>query len=102
MKTNGFIKTQVLHLGEKTLSIYDYVRGGLVNVGDVALFIVMMTRETFSREFEFKEFVYQCYKIGYKSLPLISLTGAIMGLVLTHTTQLKLVQQTPMVMANLI
>ncbi len=40
-------------------------------------------RETFSRDFEFKEFLRQCFQIGYKSLPLISVTGAIIGLVIT-------------------
>lgn len=83
MKTNFFLRTQTIHIGEKTLSAVDFIKGELANFGDVALFIALMIRETFSREFEFKEFVYQCYKIGYKSLPLISLTGAIMGLVLT-------------------
>lgn len=33
--------------------------------------------------YEFKEFVKQCYLIGYKSLPLVGITGFIMGLVLT-------------------
>lgn len=33
--------------------------------------------------FEVKEFLLQCYLIGYKSLPLVGLTGFIMGLVLT-------------------
>ncbi|MDP3445656.1 MAG: ABC transporter permease [Ignavibacteria bacterium] len=42
-----------------------------------------IVKETFSRDFEFKEFFKQCFQIGYKSLPLISVTGAIMGLVLT-------------------
>lgn len=32
---------------------------------------------------EFKELLVQCYLIGYKSLPLVGLTGFIMGLVLT-------------------
>jgi len=40
-------------------------------------------KEAFSRNFEFREFFRQCFQIGYKSLPLISITGAIMGLVLT-------------------
>jgi phospholipid/cholesterol/gamma-HCH transport system permease protein len=47
------------------------------------LFVLITTRETFSRQFEFKEFLRQCYLIGNKTLPLISLTGLIMGLVLT-------------------
>ncbi|MEX2484079.1 MAG: ABC transporter permease [Brumimicrobium sp.] len=83
MGRKSFFRTQSINIGEKTLSLFDYAKSGLSNFGDVALFIVVMTRETFSREFEFKEFIYQCYRIGYKSLPLISVTGAIMGLVLT-------------------
>ncbi len=33
--------------------------------------------------YEFKEFIKQCYLIGYKSFPLVAITGFIMGLVLT-------------------
>src|SRR6185369_8296135 len=33
--------------------------------------------------FEFKEFIRQCFQIGYKSFPLGAITGFIMGLVLT-------------------
>ncbi|MCG6190948.1 ABC transporter permease [Maribellus comscasis] len=42
-----------------------------------------MAKETFSLDFEFSEFLRQCFQIGYKTLPLISVTGLIMGLVLT-------------------
>jgi phospholipid/cholesterol/gamma-HCH transport system permease protein len=42
-----------------------------------------IVQDTFSRDFELKEFLYQCYSIGYKTLPLISVTGTIIGLVLT-------------------
>jgi phospholipid/cholesterol/gamma-HCH transport system permease protein len=49
----------------------------------VFLFITRILKETFSLSIEVKEFFFQCYKIGYKTLPLISVTGAIMGLVLT-------------------
>jgi phospholipid/cholesterol/gamma-HCH transport system permease protein len=52
-------------------------------IADVALFLTRILRETFSRDFEFREFLRQCFQIGYKSLPLISVTGIIMGLVLT-------------------
>ncbi|MFM9947553.1 MAG: MlaE family ABC transporter permease [Saprospiraceae bacterium] len=45
--------------------------------------MTQIAKETFSRNFEFREFLNQCYQIGYKSLPLIAVTGAIMGLVLT-------------------
>jgi phospholipid/cholesterol/gamma-HCH transport system permease protein len=47
------------------------------------LFIIQIIRDTFSRDFEFREFFRQCYKMGYKTLPLISVIGIIMGLVLT-------------------
>ncbi|WP_299519641.1 ABC transporter permease [uncultured Flavobacterium sp.] len=47
------------------------------------MFITQIFKETFSRDFEFREFLKQCYQIGYKTLPLISITGTIMGLVLT-------------------
>lgn len=41
--------------------------------------------------FEFRELLNQCYVIGYKSLPLIALTGFIMGLVLTMQLRPSLV-----------
>ncbi|MBK7428880.1 MAG: ABC transporter permease [Saprospiraceae bacterium] len=59
------------------------MKNAFSDAGNVTLFTIAVFRETFTRGFEFKEFLYQCYKIGYKSLPLISITGAIMGLVLT-------------------
>jgi phospholipid/cholesterol/gamma-HCH transport system permease protein len=37
----------------------------------------------FFSPYEFKEFIKQCYIIGYKSIPLVAITGFIMGLVLT-------------------
>ena len=40
-------------------------------------------KEVLSPPYEWKEFIRQCFVIGYKSLPLVSITGFIMGLVLT-------------------
>jgi phospholipid/cholesterol/gamma-HCH transport system permease protein len=40
-------------------------------------------KRNFFPDFEFNEFLRQCFQIGYKTLPLISVTGLIMGLVLT-------------------
>ena len=57
------------------------------DIGKMTLFITRMVRETFSRDFEFKEFLRQCFEIGNKSLPLIATTGAIMGVVLTIQTR---------------
>ncbi len=70
-------------LSDKTLAKTEAAGGFLTDLADVILFIVRITKETFSRNFEFREFLNQCFQIGYKSLPLISVTGAIMGLVLT-------------------
>ena len=53
------------------------------DAADVYLFIASIFKEMFSHQFEFKEFFNQCYQVGYKTLPLITITGTIMGLVLT-------------------
>lgn len=51
--------------------------------GNATNFIIRFFREVFHPPFEIKEFLRQCYIIGYKSLPLVAITGFIMGLVLT-------------------
>ena len=51
--------------------------------GDASLFIGKFFKEVVTPPFELKEFLRQCYIIGYKSLPLVGITGFIMGLVLT-------------------
>lgn len=70
-------------LSEKTLKQTNMASKFFTDVADVALFMTHLTKEMFSRDFEFREFLRQCFQIGYKTLPLISITGAIMGLVLT-------------------
>ena len=70
-------------LSDKTLEKTEAASNFLTDLADVVLFIVRIFKETFTRNFEFKEFFRQCFQIGNKSLPLISVTGAIMGLVLT-------------------
>ncbi len=76
-------KEFTLKISEKTIARTEEASTFLSDFGEVILFMARMIKETFSRDFEFKEFFYQCFKIGYKTLPLISVTGAIMGLVLT-------------------
>ena len=63
----------------------------MTDVADFFLFLSRTVKETFSRDFEFKEFFHQSFQIGYKSLPLISVTGFIMGLVLTIQARPSLV-----------
>lgn len=82
-KVRDATKHSMERLSEKTLEKTDLVSNFLTDVANVALFIQRFTKNIFSRDFEWKEFLRQCYQIGYKTLPLISITGAIMGLVLT-------------------
>ncbi|MCK9423674.1 MAG: ABC transporter permease [Bacteroidales bacterium] len=83
IKVKGFATKQSVRLSEKTIAKTEKASNFLTDIADVFLFIASIIRETFSRDFEFKEFFRQCFQIGYKSLPLISITGTIMGLVLT-------------------
>jgi phospholipid/cholesterol/gamma-HCH transport system permease protein len=48
--------------------------------------------ELFKRPYEFNELIKQSYLIGCKSLPLVGITGFIMGLVLTIQSRPTLVQ----------
>jgi phospholipid/cholesterol/gamma-HCH transport system permease protein len=82
-KAKDFAVGQSIRLSEKTISQTHRVSDFFAGIGDVFLFLIRIIQQTFSRDFEIKEFFYQCYSIGYKSLPLVSITGAIMGLVLT-------------------
>jgi phospholipid/cholesterol/gamma-HCH transport system permease protein len=84
-------KKQVIKLSEKTIAKTEKANNFFAEVSNVFLFIWMTVRETFSRDFEFKEFLRQCFQIGNKSLPLISVTGIIMGLVLTIQSRPALV-----------
>lgn len=77
------LKNAAIKLGEKSYDKTEKANVFLVEIGNFILFMSLTFKETFSRDFEFKEFFKQCYQIGYKSLPLIGITGAIMGLVLT-------------------
>lgn len=83
VKIKTFATEQSVRLSEKTMARTEEASNFLTVIADVFLFITLIFKETFSRNFEFKEFLRQCFQIGYKSLPLISITGTIMGLVLT-------------------
>ncbi len=58
-----------------------------IDLYNVYKFIGRFFKEAFSRPFEFQEIVKQCYEVGYKSLPLISLTGFITGIVFTKQSR---------------
>lgn len=83
VKVKGFATKQSIRLGDKTMAKTKEANNFLTDIADVVLFIQSIIRETFSGSFEWKEFFRQCFQTGYKTLPLITVTGAIMGLVLT-------------------
>lgn len=91
IRTKDFATKQSIKLSDKTIATKDNTFSFLINVADVFLFMTRIFKETFSVDFEFKEFLNQCYQIGYKSLPLITITGTIMGLVLTIQSRPTLV-----------
>jgi phospholipid/cholesterol/gamma-HCH transport system permease protein len=79
----SFVNEKSIKLTEKSIEKTEKASGFFSEIANIFLFMGRTTKETFSRDFEFKEFMYQCYLIGNKSLPLVTITGVIMGLVLT-------------------
>lgn len=61
----------------------DKLKNSFDEAGKLSLFTGRFFREVFRRPFQINEFLRQCYAIGFKSLPLVTITGFIMGLVLT-------------------
>lgn len=82
-KVRHYASSRTMKISDKTMESSAKFNAFLVNVADVFLFLVRVIRNTFSRGFEFNEFLKQCFQIGNKSLGLISVTGIIIGLVLT-------------------
>jgi phospholipid/cholesterol/gamma-HCH transport system permease protein len=91
-KIRDATKQTMTRLSEKTLEQTNLFSRFLTDVANVALFMMSLTREMFSGNFEWKEFFRQCFQIGYKTLPLISIIGAIIGLVLTIQSRPVLVK----------
>jgi phospholipid/cholesterol/gamma-HCH transport system permease protein len=85
------VKKHTIRLTEKTYQKTEEAHTFLRDFADFFIFLALVIKETFSKDFEFREFIRQCYQIGYKSLPLISVTGMIMGLVLTIQSRPSLV-----------
>jgi phospholipid/cholesterol/gamma-HCH transport system permease protein len=68
------------------------IKNSFEDVGNFALFTGRFFKEVFKPPFQINEFFRQCYAIGYKSLPLVIVTGFIMGLVLTVQSRPTMVQ----------
>jgi phospholipid/cholesterol/gamma-HCH transport system permease protein len=79
----------------KTLSEGKYAEsltGFFEEVASVSLFTLRFFKELFRKRYEFTEIVRQSYIIGYKSIPLVSITGFILGLVFTIQSRPTLVE----------
>ncbi|WP_019990215.1 MlaE family ABC transporter permease [Rudanella lutea] len=64
----------------------------LITLSDVAGFVGQFFKEVFQPPYEFKEIIRQCYEVGVRSLPLISLTGFITGIVFTNQSRPSLAE----------
>ena len=83
IKVKSIATEQSIKLSETVIAKTAEANSFLTRFADFFLFFSRIIKETFSSDFEFKEFFRQSFLIGYKSLPLITVTGFIMGLVLT-------------------
>ena len=58
-----------------------------MELASIYAFISRFFREVFVPPYEFREIIRQCYEVGVRSLPLISLTGFIIGIVFTNQSR---------------
>ncbi len=57
--------------------------GFFIEVHDLLKFVLQFFKEAFKPPYEVNETIRQCFLVGYKSLPLISVTAFITGMVFT-------------------
>lgn len=75
-----------------SLHIPNSVKSFLIEVGELSYFAGRFFKEVFTRPFELKELMRQCYQMGNKSLMLVGVTGFILGLVMTLQTRPTLLE----------
>ena len=68
------------------------IKNILIEIGLIARFTARFFREVLKPQFEFSEFLRQCFYIGNKSFPLVAITAFIMGLVITMQSRPTLVE----------
>lgn len=77
------VRSRSIRISESTMRKKSRFAKFLSGLADGVMFIGTVIRNTFSGGFEFREFIRQCFEVGNKSLPLVSVTGIVIGLVLT-------------------
>lgn len=63
-----------------------------IDVYSIHTFILRFFKELFQKPSEFREIIRQCYEVGFKSIPLITLTGFVIGIVFTKQSRPPLVE----------
>ncbi len=91
-KVRSFATNQNIRFKKKTIERGEKANSFFEEFGAMVQFMMRIIKETFSTKFEFNEFLRQCFFIGNKTLPLISITGIIMGLVITIQSRPPLVE----------
>src|SRR5688572_29089797 len=86
-RVKHYVSEKSIRVSERTMERTGAVSNFLAGVADFFLFASRTVREMFSRDFEFREFLNQCFQIGNKSLALVSVTSFIVGLVFTIQTR---------------
>jgi phospholipid/cholesterol/gamma-HCH transport system permease protein len=71
----------------KPVSMQGKIRQFFLLIYEAFAFVIRFFKEVFVPPFHFREFIRQCYNVGYKSLALISITGFITGLVFTKQSR---------------
>ena len=86
-RAKDYVSEKSIRVSESTMEKTGAFNNFLSAAGDFFLFAGRTVREIFSRDFEFRELLNQCFQIGNKSLPLVSVTSFIVGLVFTIQTR---------------
>ncbi len=75
----------ITHWNDMTtsLQIFNTIKKFFIEIGELSYFAGRFFKEVFTKPFEFKELLRQCYNMGNRSLLLVSITGFILGLVFT-------------------
>jgi phospholipid/cholesterol/gamma-HCH transport system permease protein len=66
------------------------IAGALGRTGEVALFAARAARETFRPPYELREILRQTYELGWRSAPLVAVSGLAVGVVLSMHTRASL------------
>jgi len=67
----------------RSFNILDTIKPFFIEIGELSYFAGRFFKEAFTKPFEFKELLRQCYNVGNRSLLLVGVTGFILGLVFT-------------------